>query len=55
MPEQFENPKEIKVEDDTVCNPCAEKRTEIVADKAAAKPAKTEQKFDKENSNLFSK
>jgi hypothetical protein len=26
-----------------------------VAEKLAAKPAKTEQKFDKENSSLFSK
>jgi hypothetical protein len=55
MPKQFENAEAAKLEDETDSNLSAQKRIERVADKAAQKPAKTEQKFDKENSNPFSK
>jgi len=55
MPKQFENAETTKLEDEIVSDPSAQKRIERVADKAAQKPAKTEQKFDKENSSPFSK
>jgi hypothetical protein len=55
MPEQFENTEATKLKDETVSDPSAEKSVDHVAEKLAAKPAKTEQKFDKENSSLFSK
>jgi len=53
MPNQFENPEATKLEDETVADTTAQKKIERVADKAAAKPAKTEQKFDKEHT-IFS-
>jgi hypothetical protein len=49
MPEQFENPEETKVEDETVSDTSAKVRIDRVADKAASKPSKTEQKYDKDN------
>ena len=55
MTKQFENPEVEKLEDQTVSTISAQKRVDRVADKAAEKPAKTEQKFDKDNTNLFSK
>jgi hypothetical protein len=55
MPEQFENPEAAKLEEETISEASAQKKMDIIADKAAAKPAKTEQLFDKENNNLFSK
>lgn len=55
MPEQFENPNEAKLEVETANDLTAKQRIDRVADKLAAKPAKVEQKFDKENSNLFTK
>jgi hypothetical protein len=55
MAEQFENPEVTKLKDETVSNPSERESIEIVAGKAAARAAKTEQKFDEENSNLFSK
>jgi hypothetical protein len=55
MTKQFENPNVEKLEDETVSNISPEKRVERVADKAAEKPAKSEQNYDKKNSNLFSK
>jgi hypothetical protein len=55
MPEQFENPEATKPEDETVSNASAQKRIERVAEKAAKKPAKTEQRYDKDNNNLFTR
>jgi hypothetical protein len=55
MPKQFENPQEKKVKDETVSSVSPQKRIERVADKAAGKSAKTQQSFDKDNSQLFSK
>jgi hypothetical protein len=55
MAEQFENPQTTKVKDVTVSDLSPQKRIDRVADKAAEKPAKTEQRFDKDNSQLFSK
>jgi hypothetical protein len=55
MPVQFENPQEKKLEKETVLVASTEKEIELVAEKAAEKSAKTEQKFDKENSSLFTK
>jgi hypothetical protein len=55
MPEQFVNQKEEKVEDKTVSNETAQQKIDRVANELAVKPARTEKKFDKENSNLFTK
>jgi hypothetical protein len=55
MTEQFQNPVEIKVEEKTATDLSAQKAIDQVADKAAAQSSKTENKFDKENSSLFSK
>jgi hypothetical protein len=55
MPEQFENPEAVKVDDKTASDETAKKRIDRVAEKLASKPAKVEQKFDKENSILFTK
>ncbi|MGA2674701.1 MAG: hypothetical protein ABSE99_15900 [Terracidiphilus sp.] len=55
MPEQFVNPEATKLENETVSDVSAQKKVNVVADKAAARPAKTEQRYDKENNNLFSK
>jgi hypothetical protein len=55
MPKQFENPQEIKVKDKTISDISPQKRIDRVADKAASKTAKTQQSFDKDNSQLFSK
>jgi hypothetical protein len=49
MPEQFENPEETKVEDETVSDPSAQKRIDRVAEKAAEKAGKTETKYDSEH------
>ena len=49
MPEQFENPKETKVKDETVSETSAEKRIERVAEKAAERAANTEKKYDGEH------
>jgi hypothetical protein len=54
MSEHFENPKAAKPEDTATSNSSAENKLEEIADKAAEKPAKTEQKYDKEH-NIFSK
>ena len=53
MPKQFENPEAAKLEDETVSNQSAQTKIDIIAEKAAAKPAKTEQKFDKDHT-IFS-
>jgi len=49
MPDQFENPEEIKVEDETDTDATANKRIERVAEKAAEKSSKTAQNYDKEH------
>ena len=54
MPEQFENSEATKLEDETVSDASAEKRIERVADKAAEKSTKTEQRYDRDHS-IFSK
>jgi hypothetical protein len=54
MPEQFENPEETKLEDETVSDATAEKRIDRVADKAAEKSSHTVQNYDKDH-NIFSK
>jgi hypothetical protein len=53
MAKQFENPEATKLEDETATDATAQEKIERVADKAAAKPAKVEQKFDKEHT-IFS-
>jgi hypothetical protein len=55
MPKQFENPEATKLENETVSDASSQKRIDRVAEKAAQKPAKTEQRYDKSNNNLFSK
>jgi hypothetical protein len=55
MQKQFENPEEEKLKEETVTNDSTQKRVDRVAEKAAEKSTKAEQRFDKENSNLFSK
>ena len=55
MPVQFENPQEKKVEEETVLGASTVKKISLVTENAAEKSAKTEQKFDKENSSLFTK
>ena len=47
MPEQFENPEETKLEDETVSDATAKERIERVAEKAAEKSTHTVQTFDK--------
>ncbi len=47
MPSQFENPQEEKVENETVSKESPAKRIDNIAEKAAEKSSKTEQK--KEN------
>jgi hypothetical protein len=54
MPEQFENSEAKKQEDKTISDATAEKRVERVADKAAEKSTKTEQRYDADH-NIFSK
>jgi hypothetical protein len=49
MPEQFENPEEIKLENETVSDATAQKRIERVAEKAADKPSRTEQAYDQDH------
>lgn len=55
MSKQFENPEAVKVDDKTASDETAKQKIDRVADKLAEKPAKVEQKFDKENSTLFTK
>jgi hypothetical protein len=54
MPEQFVNQEATKLEDATVSDTTAEKRIDRVAEKAAERSAKTEQRYD-ENHSIFSK
>jgi len=54
MAEQFVNPEETKVEDETTSDAPTEKRLDDVAEKAAEKSTKTVQHYDEEHS-VFSK
>ena len=49
MPEQFENPKATKLEDDTVSSESTEKAVERIAEEAAQKSTLTEHKYDKDH------
>lgn len=49
MPEQFENPKVIDLENKTVSDDPAPKRIERVAEKAAEKASHTEQRYDQDH------
>ena len=55
MANQFQNPAETKVENESTTDTSAQKKVENIADKAAEKPAKTQQKYDTDNNQLFSK
>jgi hypothetical protein len=55
MPDQFQNPNEVNVKDETASSTSSKSKVDQIADKLAGKPAKTEQKSDKENSSLFNK
>jgi hypothetical protein len=55
MTQIFENPKVEKLDDETASNTTKQERVDNLANKAAEKPAKAEQHYDKNNSNLFSK
>jgi hypothetical protein len=55
MPVQFENPQEEILEKETESGASTEKKINLVAEKAAKKSTKIEQKFDKENSSLFTR
>lgn len=49
MPEQFENPEVMKLEEGTVSKAGAQKRIERVAEKAAERPSQTEHEFDQDH------
>lgn len=53
MPEQFENPKATKLEDDTVASESAEKAIQHIAEEAAQKSTLAEHKYDKDH-KIFS-
>ena len=49
MPEQFENPEVTKLENESISDAAATKRTERVAEKAAEKASDTEQSYDEDH------
>jgi hypothetical protein len=53
MSEQFENPVETKVDNETVSKESVQKANERVAEEAAVKAAKSVQKYD-EDHKIFS-
>ena len=53
MPHQFENPEATKVADETISKESEPKKIEHVAEEAAVKAAKTEEKYDKDH-KIFS-
>jgi hypothetical protein len=55
MTKEFENPNETKVEDETILNATRHEKIEHVADKAAGKAARAEQKYDQENISVITK
>lgn len=54
MPEQFVNPEETKLEDETVSDTTARLRMERAAEKAAEKSSKDEQRYE-EGQDIISK
>jgi hypothetical protein len=54
MPEQFVNPEETKLEDETVSDTTAQQRIERLAEKAAEKSSKDEQRYE-EGQDIISK
>jgi hypothetical protein len=54
MTEQFENQQEEKLKEITDSEASAKKRIDLIAEKAAEKSTKTEQRYDK-NNPVFSK
>jgi hypothetical protein len=54
MPEHIENPKATKLEGETVSEAATAKKIDDVADKAAEKASKTEQRYDADHT-IFSK
>jgi hypothetical protein len=54
MARQFENPEEAKLEDETVSDATAQQRIERLAEKAAEKSSKDEQRYD-EGQRIISK
>jgi uncharacterized glyoxalase superfamily protein PhnB len=54
MPQQFENPEKTKLKGKTLSKESAQKNIDSVAEKAAEKGAKVEQKYDKDHT-IFSK
>jgi hypothetical protein len=54
MPKQFENQKATKVKVKTVSEPKIEKKINQVAEDAAEKASKAEQRYDKDH-DIFSK
>jgi hypothetical protein len=55
MPQQFEESKAEKLQDEIVSDASPAKKIEHVAEKEAEKSTKTVQKYDSDNSQLFSK
>ena len=49
MQEQFENPEVTKIEDETISDAAATKRTGRVAEKAAEKGSHTEQHYEQDH------
>jgi hypothetical protein len=49
MPDQFENPEVIKLEDEKISDASATKRIEHVAETAAEKASQTEQHYDQDH------
>jgi hypothetical protein len=55
MPNETQTPKPINPQDVKESEIPVQKKVQHIADEAAKKAAKTENKYDKENSNLFTK
>ena len=49
MAKQFENPEVTKLENESISDAAATKRTERVAEKAAEKASDTEQRYDEDH------
>jgi hypothetical protein len=54
MAEQFENANATKLEDETESDSLPQKKLDHIAEKAAEKASKTEQRYDEEHT-IFSK
>jgi hypothetical protein len=55
MADQFQNPKEVKVKEDTASSTSSKSKVDQVADKMAGKSAKTQHDVQKEKGDLISK